>query len=262
LQPPCRPRYFPAASGGRFAFDGDRGDEPMKKRSRFLAVVALAAFLAIVAQGGPASAQTSLGFTNGSFEEGVSGSVSPFTSSTGWNTWLGPASSGSDYGVAMSSTPPKVAENGSFYAFFHANQNITDCIGQQLNTVVGQQYTVSFWWATDGPTSAQSTALQVSWGPDFGADSNDEVVTPYEGTSATTLPYQHMTVSFTGLTAHDILAFHAFDATSDILLDNVTVTSVTSAPASRPWHLVLLAILMSGAAFLVLQTTKSARPST
>jgi hypothetical protein len=196
----------------------------MKKRSHFLAFVALAAFVAIAAQGGLARAQASLGFTNGSFESGVSGPVSPFTSSTGWNAWLGPASSGSDYGVAMSSTPPKVAEDGSFYAFFHANQNITDCIGQQLNTVVGQQYAVSFWWATDGPTTAESTQLQVSWGPDFGASSNDVVVTPYQGTSATALPYQHTTLSFTALTAHPILAFHAFDATSDILLDNVTVT--------------------------------------
>jgi hypothetical protein len=233
----------------------------MKKRNRFLAFVALAAFAAMVAQGGLARAQTSLGFTNGSFESGVSGAESPFTSSTGWNTWLGPATSGSDYGVAMSSTAPKVAEDGSFYAFFHANQNITDCIGQELNTVVGQQYTVSFWWATDGPTTAQSTQLQVSWGPDFAASSNDVVVTPYQGTSATALPYQHTTVSFTALTAHPILAFHGFDATSDILLDNVTVMPAPSAPASSPWHLVLLASLMSSAAFLILQRTKSAGPA-
>jgi hypothetical protein len=230
----------------------------MKKRGRFLA---FAAVVAIVAQGGLARAQTSLGFTNGSFESGVSGAVSPFTSSTGWNTWLGPATSGSDYGVAISSTAPKLAEDGRFYAFFHANQNITDCIGQELNTVVGQQYTVSFWWATDGPTAAQSTLLQVSWGPDFAASSNDVVVAPYQGTSATALPYQHTTVSFTALTTHPILAFHGFDATSDILLDNVTVTSATSAPASRPWHLVLLASLMSGAAFLLLRRTKSAGPA-
>jgi hypothetical protein len=69
-------------------------------------------------------------------------------------------------------------------------------------------------------------------------------------------------VSFTALTAHPILAFHGFDATSDILLDNVTVTSVTSVPASRPWLLVLLAFLLSGAAFLMLQRTKSAPLST
>ena len=230
----------------------------MKKRSRFLAFAPLAAFLAIAAQGGLARAQTSLGFTNGSFESGVSGAVSPFMSSTGWNTWLGPATSGSDYGVAKSSAPPEVAEDGSFYAFFHANQNITDCIGQELNTVVGQQYTVSFWWATDGPTSAQSTLLQVSWGPDFAASSSDVVVAPYQGTSATALPYQHTTVSFTALTAHPILAFHGFDATSDILLDNVTVMPAPSAPASSPWHLVLLASLMSGAAFLILQRAERA----
>jgi hypothetical protein len=235
--------------------------ETMTKRSRCLATIIPAAFLAALALGGLAHAQASLGFTNGSFELGVTGPTSPFSSSTGWNTWLGPATSGSDYGVAKSSTAPKIAEDGSFYAFFHATANITDCIGQQLNTVVGEKYLVSFWVATDGPTNAQSSEMQVSWGPDFAATSRDEVVIAYQSTSATALPYQHMTQSFTALTSHDILAFHGFDATSDILLDNVTVTPLAAVPASRPWLLLLLAALMIGASFAVLRSTQSVRTS-
>jgi hypothetical protein len=235
----------------------------MTKRSRCLATMIPAAFLAALALGGVARAQVSLGFTNGSFELGVTGPTSPLTSSTGWSQWLGPASSGSDFGVAMSSTPPKIAQDGSFYAFFHATDNVADCVGQQLNTVVGQTYLVSFWLATDGPTNAQSSQMQLSWGPDFAATSRDAVVTPFQSTSATALPYQHMTQSFTAVTNHDILAFHGFDATSDILLDNVTVTSVTAVPvpASRPWLVLLLAALLTGASFAVLRSTQRVRMS-
>jgi hypothetical protein len=214
----------------------------MTKRRRWLATMIPAASLAALALGGLARAQTSLGFTNGNFELGVTGPTSPFSSSTGWNTWLGPAASGSDYGVAMSGTPPKIAEDGSFYAFFHATANIADCIGQQLNTVVGHTYVVSFWLATDGPTNAQSSQMQLSWGPDFGVSSNDGVWTAFQSTSATALPYQHMTQSFTAVTSHDILAFHGYDATSNILLDNVTVTPAPSAqaPAAPTWALISL----------------------
>jgi hypothetical protein len=217
----------------------------MAKRSHYVAMMIAAASFTALALGEPAHAPGALGFTNGSFELGVSGPSSPFSSSTGWNTWLGPAFSGSNYGVAMSSTAPRIAEDGSFYAFFHATANIADCIGQQLNTVPGQKYVVSFWLATDGPTNAQSSQLQVSWGPDFGVSNNDAVWTPYQSTSATALPYQHMTETFTALTSHDIMAFHGYDATSDILVDNVTVTAATSAPAAPAWALLSLAAAMT-----------------
>src|SRR5580700_1970827 len=157
----------------------------------------------------------------------------------------------------MSSTPPKVAEDGSFYAFFHANQDITDCIGQQLNTVVGQQYSVSFWLATDGPTTSANSLMQVVWGPDFATSSNDTIVN-YPFNSSSPQAYQQHTLMFTAVTTHDILAFHGFDSSSDILLDNITVTPLVASsavPATKPWLLVLLAALMAGAALHVLRKT-------
>jgi hypothetical protein len=223
---------------------------------RRLHVVALApvALLAALALGGPAHAGGPLGLTNGSFE---SGGPAPFTISTpGWGQWLGPAGEGSNYGIALTSTPPDVAQDGSGYAYFHANQSITDCIGEQLNTVVGQAYTVSFWMATDGPTDAQTSLLQVVWGPDFSVTSNDVFNNVYQATSSLPVPYQHVTLTFTAVTTHDILAFHGYDATSNILLDDVTVASVSAAPATpaaSPWHLLLLAAMLVGGAFYALR---------
>jgi hypothetical protein len=215
-----------------------------------------------VAFEGPARAAGPLGFTNGSFE---SGGAAPFTSSTpGWGQWIGPAAAGSDYGVAQSSVSPKVAQDGSFYAFFHANQQIVDCIGETMNTVVGQQYLVSFWLATDGPTNAQSSLMTLVWGPDFAQSSNDQLFNVYQATSASPQPYAHITLTITAGTNHDILAFHGYDATSDIVIDDVTVTplNVTNAPATRPWTLTFLVALLTGVAMLVLGRKPTSRTST
>jgi hypothetical protein len=194
---------------------------------------------------GPSQAQVSLGFVNGSFESG--GAETPIMSSTpGWGGWLGPASNGSDYGIAASSSPPDVAEAGNFYAFFHATQNITDCVGQGLNTVVGQQYVVSFWLATDGATDGQTDLMQLVWGPDFAPSSNDLIYNLYQPKSASALPYQNFTLTITALTTHDIIAFHGYDKTSNILLDNVTVTPAggTPTPTLTAWQVALLGALL------------------
>jgi hypothetical protein len=219
---------------------------PNIRRSAFLA-----ASLATVALAAPASAGGSLGFTNGSFE---SGGAAPFSASTpGWGAWLGPASAGSDYGVALGGAAPKAAEDGEYYAYFHATDQITDCIGEQLSTVVGQKYLLSFWVATDGATSSSPSLLQVVWGPDFSTTSNDVAINAFQPASASALPYQQMTMTFTAKTTHDILAFHGYDATSDILLDNITVTPVSSVPAMGPWLAALLAALLAVGAFGIIR---------
>jgi hypothetical protein len=213
----------------------------------------LAASMATVALAAPASAGGSLGFTNGSFE---SGGPAPFTASTpGWGAWLGPASAGSDYGIALAGAAPKTAEDGSYYAYFHATDSITDCIGEELSTVVGQKYLVSFWVATDGPTSSSSSLLQVVWGPDFSTTPSDVAVNAFQPASASALPYQHITLTFTAVTTHDILAFHGFDAASDILLDNITVTPASSVPAMGPRLVALLAALLAAGAFGIIRRT-------
>jgi hypothetical protein len=60
------------------------------------------------------------------------------------------------------------------------------------------------------------------------------------------VPYQQFTYTITALTAHDFFAFHGYDATSNILLDNVTVApaSAAAAPATTSWQVILLGVLL------------------
>ena len=219
----------------------------MTKRMRRLGTLAAVA-VAILGLDGRADASVPApGLVNGSFESG--GPIAEFSASVpGWGSWLGPASSGSDYGIALSSVAPKVAEDGNAYAFFRATANVQDCLGQGLTTVVGQQYVVSFWMGTDGPTDGQTDQMVVAWGPDFGVTSRDLTFTTFQPASKTALPYQHYTWTVTGLTTSDILSFHGYDATSSILVDNVTVTPVVAPPATPamgPWLSLLLAIVLA-----------------
>jgi MYXO-CTERM domain-containing protein len=41
------------------------------------------------------------------------------------------------------------------------------------------------------------------------------------------VPWQQFTYTITAITSHDLFTFHGYDATSNILLDNVTVTAFT-----------------------------------
>jgi hypothetical protein len=215
------------------------------RQARLFVTFCVGVLLMAVALEGPSQAQASIGFVNGSFESG--GAQTPIMSSCpGWGSWLGPAGSGSKFGIAASSSAPDVAEQGTFYAFFHATANVADCVGQTLNTVPGNKYVVSFWLATDGPTDGTTDLMQLSWGPDFGASSNDVVINSFAPHSSSAVPYQQFTYTITALTSHDIFTFHGYDATSNILLDNVTVTpaSAAAAPAMTSWQVILLGVLL------------------
>jgi hypothetical protein len=166
---------------------------------------------------------------NGSFESGGAG-IQNFP---GWNL-IGPADNNSDYGVAQSSVPPDVAEQGNFYAYFHGHptDGSQDCLGQTINLTVGAQYTISYYLATDGTTLGSGAAMYVAIGTSFGLDySQDMLLTAYLPNSSNAIPYQLFTTTVTATNASEILAFHGFDATSAILLDNVSMTlAVPSAP--------------------------------
>jgi hypothetical protein len=177
--------------------------------------------LVLGAPAGAVFAQQNL-IVNGSFEAGGAG-VKNF--GAGW--FLGPASNNSDYGVAESSVAPDVAEQGNYYAYFHGHptDNSQDCLGQTLNLTVGAQYTISYYLATDGTTLDSNAGMWVAIGTDFGLDySQDELLTAYLPNSTNAISYQKFTTTITATDASEILAFHGVDATSSILLDNVTVT--------------------------------------
>jgi hypothetical protein len=68
-------------------------------------------------------------------------------------------------------------------------------------------------------------------GPSFGIDyTQDVLLTAYYPNSASALPYQKFTTTITATNANPILSFHAVDANSAILLDNVSITYVAPPP--------------------------------
>jgi hypothetical protein len=170
---------------------------------------------------GAVFAQTNM-IVNGSFETGPAG-VQFFP---GWDL-IGAADNNSDYGVAQSSAIPDVAEDGSFYAYFHGHptDSSQDCLGQTVRLTVGAHYTISYYLATDGTTLGSGAAMYVVIGTSFGIDySQDTLLTAYLPNSSNSMPYQKFTTTITATNATEMLSFHGFDATSAILLDNVSMT--------------------------------------
>src|SRR5271156_1344856 len=187
------------------------------KRNAAVLTVALVAGLLT----GTAFAQQEL-VLNGSFESGAQTNMSGLP---GWG-WIGPAGNNSDYGVAKSSASPDLAELGSFYAYFHGHptDGSQDCLGQTVNLTVGAQYTISYYLATDGTTSGSGASMYVVIGTSFGIDySQDLALTSYWPNSSNAIPYQKFTSTITATGSQEMLSFHGFDATSAILLDNVTM---------------------------------------
>jgi hypothetical protein len=159
---------------------------------------------------------------NGSFESGAQATMQGLP---GWYE-IGPADNNSDYGVAQSSVYPDVAEQGDFYAFFHGHptDGSQDCLGQSVNLTVGAQYTISYYLATDGTTLGSGAAMYVVIGTSFGIDYTYDVpLTTYWPNSSNALPYQKFTSTITATNSSEILSFHGIDATSSILLDNVSM---------------------------------------
>jgi hypothetical protein len=193
-----------------------------KKRTTKANAVILAAGLVFGFSTGAAFARQNM-IVNGSFESGAQASMEGLP---GWG-WIGPADNNSDFGVAQSGVYPDVAEQGDYYAFFHGHptDGSQDCLGQTVNLTVGAPYTISCYLATDGTTLGSGAAMYVVIGTSFGIDySQDVLVISYLPNSSNAMPYQEFTTIITATMPSEILSFHGIDATSDILLDNVSMT--------------------------------------
>jgi hypothetical protein len=200
----------------------------MTKRNAVISAVGLVFSLLT----GAAFARQEL-IVNGSFESGAQTNMYGLP---GWGS-IGPADNNSDFGVAQSSVSPDVAEQGDCYAYFHGHptDGSQDCLGQSVNLTVGASYTVSYYLATDGTTLGSGAYLDVVIGTSFGIDYYEDVLlTSYLPNSSNALPYQKFTVTTTATTTTEILSFHGVDATSSILLDNVSMV-----PAGPPLNLTL-----------------------
>ena len=197
----------------------------MKKCStiQINAVISTAGLVLSLSAGGVFGQQNLI--VNGSFESGGQPGLQHFP---GWDL-VGPADNYSDYGVAQSSASPDMAQQGSFYAYFHGHptDNSQDCLGQTVSLTVGAQYTISYYLATDGPTLGSGAAMYVLIGTTFPYDLvHDVLLTSYSPNSSNAMAYQKFTTTITATASSEILAFHGFDATSSILLDNVSITPV------------------------------------
>lgn len=182
--------------------------------------------LALALSTGTVRAQTNL-VANGSFEAGPAGE-GQFTS---W-WWLGPADNNSNYGVAQSGTAPDVAEQGSYYAYFrgHPTDSSQDCLGTTVNLTVGALYEISYYLGTDGSTLGNGAAMWVVIGSSFGINlAEDVMLTAFLPNSSNAIPYQKFSTVYLATNASPILSFHGINATnglnatSAILLDNVSM---------------------------------------
>jgi hypothetical protein len=182
--------------------------------------------LAFGLSAGTLRGQTNL-VANGSFESGPAGQ-GQFTS---WG-WLGPADNNSNYGVAQSGTPPDVAEQGSYYAYFrgHPTDNSQDCLGTTVTLTPGALYEISYYLGTDGSTLGRGAGMWVVIGSSFGIDlAQDVMLTAFLPNSSNAIPYQKFSTVYHATNTWPILSFHGINATNGvtatnaILLDNVSV---------------------------------------
>jgi hypothetical protein len=177
---------------------------------------------------GPASAQ----LLNGNFEGGtfVPSGLPQDTIPNGWT--IGPPSPASSSLINVTNAtgaPPLGPHTGSFYARFQSPQTngTRDCLLQDMQTVAGQTYTVSFSVAITSTSVGNTLGLDPEW------DEN----TPNQHTlganqfyfaPTNTGPVGYQTFSFTetASTALTRIDFHGIDVNGSILLDDVSVTPV------------------------------------
>lgn len=188
------------------------------------AKAALALVFGITA--GSAAASTNL-VLNGSFEDisadpGIqqlaNNTWRVFSSIPGWVTFTGA-------GIEVRNKVAGVAQHGSQFVELDSHgANPNSSMQQQLSTIGGQAYTVSFWYSPRPSTASRpsdTNNISVSW--------NGTTLLPtLSGTNNTgSHNWQQYSYSVTG-TGSDILSFGAF-GTQDTYggsLDNVSVTAV------------------------------------
>jgi len=192
---------------------------------------------------------------NGDFEGGTyvgpNGDIVP----NGWTDGPPYPASLSNLNVENTVNSDQGPESGTNYvAYMSTAPSGKDCLYQDLTTVAGQQYDLSFWVAF--------TASNTGVGPNVGMD----VVWDEQGSNYTLLDnseysapsntgpvgYEEFTYVATASSTDTRIDFHGVETNGAILLDNVSVSPVSSAP--EPVSLVL-----TGAALLLVGVLPNAR---
>jgi hypothetical protein len=122
-------------------------------------------------------------------------------------------------------------QSGTRYTRFQspANNGTRDCLLQDLNTVAGRTYVISFWVAITSTSVGNTLGLNPVWDENTSNQqtmSNAFYVSP---TNTGPVNYQFFQFRETASTNKTRLDFHGIDANGSILLDNVRVvaTAVT-----------------------------------
>jgi hypothetical protein len=188
----------------------------------------------------PVAASANNIVVNGSFEgatatDPTTGDVLP----TGWQ--LGPPSPASlskcNVDTAINASTFLGPEDGSRYARFQspANNGTRDCLLQDLTTVVGRKYAVSFWVAETSTSVGNNSGLDPEWNENT---VNQQTLAGAYLSPSNTGPVNYQFFSFTETASSTItrLDFHGIDQNGSILLDNVVVSSLIPGDFNRDNH--------------------------
>ncbi len=193
-------------------------------------------FVSTVAWAAAASASPNL-LVNGNFDGGTKvDSTTNDLLPSGWS--LGPPSPATlskvNVDTAIDVSTDLGPESGTQYVRFQspANNGTRDCLWQDIPTVAGQQYTISFWVALTSTSVGNTSGLDPIWDENTANATNLGTSAFYFSPSNTApVPYQLFSFTDTASTNLTRLDFHSIDQNGSLLLDNVSVTSVPE-PAS------------------------------
>lgn len=164
--------------------------------------------------------------TNGSFETSsvASGSFASVSSLAGWTI------AGKKSTVELRNDLAGTAESGSVFAELDSSKNTT--ISQVLSTVVGETYTLSFWYASRPGVVGNSLGLQWLAGSETGTVDTHTGLSAKQVINATADNiWVNFTTSFVANSTSTALSFTGLGKSDGLgtSLDNISVTQ-TSVP--------------------------------
>jgi hypothetical protein len=179
---------------------------------------------------------------NGDFEGGTYSEYGDAVPS-GW--WLSPVDDVSLSNCNVSGSVNALfdlgPESGTHYLAFAADETdgSQDCLYQDLPTVAGQLYQITFWVALTSGSLGANAYLDPEW-DQGGANDTFMRNSSYYGSSATNAPESYEMFSFdeTASQSSTVLYFHGVDANGGtIMVDNVSVSPI---PEPSAWGLLAL----------------------
>lgn len=153
----------------------------------------------------------------------------------GWQDYGPTPLSLTDLNVVSASEFPTIADTpgaANYMAFASSATTTQDCLLQDLNTVAGQAYVITFWAAI---TSA-SQSVQLT--PDFDAFTNNDQIDFIPGfnngmspiMSVGPVAFEEFSFVATASSNSTALFFHGVDSQGAVLLADVSVTAQSTAP--------------------------------